>query len=115
MTDGDGRITVEELGEIMRSQGQNPTEADLHRTMKEADADRSGAISLSEFLNIMAGKINDHFNDEEIENAFKLIDKDRNGIVSATELKEVMSKLGGHKLSSFVVIHLERSHRAICR
>lgn len=37
--DGDGTITVKELGTVMRSLGQNPTEAELHDMISEVDAD----------------------------------------------------------------------------
>jgi len=37
--DGDGTITSKELGTVMRSLGQNPTEAELQDMINEVDAD----------------------------------------------------------------------------
>ena len=37
--DGDGTITTKELGTVMRSLGQNPTEADLQDMINEVDVD----------------------------------------------------------------------------
>ena len=43
--DGDGTITTKELGTVMRSLGQNPTEAELQDMINEVDADGTFAIS----------------------------------------------------------------------
>lgn len=37
--DGDGTITTKELGTVMRSLGQNPTEAELQDMVNEVDED----------------------------------------------------------------------------
>ena len=54
MIDGDGQITAKELGTVMRSMRQNPTEAELQDMINEVDADGSGTIDFPEFLTMMA-------------------------------------------------------------
>ena len=49
--DGDGTITTKELGTVMRSLGQNPTEAELQDMINEVDADGSGTIDFPEVNN----------------------------------------------------------------
>lgn len=43
--DGDGTITSKELGTVMRSLGQNPTEAELADMISEVDANGQGSVS----------------------------------------------------------------------
>ena len=50
--DGDGTITTKELGTVMRSLGQNPTEAELADMIDEVDADGAGTIDFPEFLTL---------------------------------------------------------------
>ena len=42
---------------MMRSLGQNPTEAELQDMVNEVDADGNGTIDFPEFLNLMAKKM----------------------------------------------------------
>ena len=55
--DGDGTITVFELGTVMRSLGQNPTETELQDMINEVDEDGGGSIDFTEFLTMMVKKM----------------------------------------------------------
>merc|ERR1711976_403676 len=92
--DGDGTITTKELGTVMRSLGQNPTEAELQDMINEVDADGNGTIDFPEFLSLMARKIKDTDTEEELREAFKVFDRDGNQLISAAELRQVMTTLG---------------------
>jgi len=105
--DGDGTITTVELGTVMRSLGQNPTEAELQDMINEVDADGNGTIDFPEFLTMMARKMRDTDSEEEIKEAFKVFDKDGNGYISAAELRHVMTNLG-EKLSDSEVDEMIR-------
>ncbi|PKU63018.1 Calmodulin [Dendrobium catenatum] len=87
-------ITTKELGTVMRSLGQNPTEAELQDMINEVDADGNGTIDFPEFLNLMARKMKDTDSEEELREAFRVFDKDQNGFISAAELRHVMTNLG---------------------
>ena len=79
---------------MMRSLGQNPTDAELQDMIDEFDTDKNGTIDFPEFLTMMARKMSVTDDEEEIRNAFKVFDKDENGFINAAELHQVMTKLG---------------------
>ncbi|ORY22500.1 hypothetical protein BCR39DRAFT_551441 [Naematelia encephala] len=105
--DGDGTITTKELGTVMRSLGQNPTEAELQDMIAEVDADGNASIDFAEFITLMARKMADTDTEEEIKEAFKVFDKDGNGYISSAELKHVMTNLG-EKLSDAEISEMIR-------
>ncbi|CAM8963640.1 unnamed protein product [Rhodiola kirilowii] len=86
----------QELGTVMRSLGQNPTEAELQDMINEVDADGNGTTDcFPEFLlKLMARKMKDTDSEEELKEAFRVFDKDQNGFISAAELRHVMTNLG---------------------
>ncbi|KAL6849764.1 hypothetical protein ACO1O0_009309 [Amphichorda felina] len=92
--DGDGQITVTELGTVMKSLGLNPSESELQDMLNEVDADGSGAIDFEEFLVMMARKGAGSDPDKELREAFKVFDRDGTGTISREELKDVMKSLG---------------------
>merc|ERR1712072_802649 len=92
--DGDGTITTKELGTVMRSLGQNPTEAELQDMINEVDADGNGVIDFPEFLSLVSRKMKDTDTEEELVEAFRVFDRDGSGSISAAELRHVMTNLG---------------------
>ncbi|KAJ2789300.1 hypothetical protein GGI18_002486 [Coemansia linderi] len=92
--DGDGNITAVELGSVMRSVGQNPTEAELQDMINEVDKDGNGTIDFGEFLSLMARQSSDNNEEEELKEAFRVFDKDGNGFISAAELRHALTNLG---------------------
>ena len=110
-----GEITTKELGTVMRSLGQNPSESELQDMINEVDSDNNGTIDFpgmwyitkrlavssvltvllhTEFLTMMARKMKDTDSEEEIREAFKVFDRDNNGFISAAELRHVMTSIG---------------------
>lgn len=79
--DGDGRVTAVELGTVMRSLGQNPTEAELRDMVQEADEDGNGHIDFEEFLAMMARKIKEVDSVDELREAFRIFDRDGDGYI----------------------------------
>ena len=92
--DRNGTITAWNLGTVMKSLGQNPTEVELQDMINEVDANHNGVIEFPEFLAMMTRQMNSDDREEEIREAFNVFDKDSNGFISATELRQMMDSLG---------------------
>jgi calmodulin len=91
-----GTITTKELGTVMGSLGQSPTEEELQEMVKEVDADGSGAIDFQEFLTLLARQMREASgaDEEELREAFRVFDQDQNGFISRDELRHVLQNLG---------------------
>lgn len=89
--EGNGTVTTKELGTVMRSLGQNPTEAELQDMINEVDADGIGTIDFPEFLSLMARKMKDTDTQEELIESFKVFDKNGDGMMSIRELKHLIT------------------------
>lgn len=92
--DKKGLITPKELGAVMKSLGQNPTDAELFDMLSEVDLNNNGQIDYNEFLSLMTRKMRDTDTEEELIETFKIFDKDGNGQISAKEIVEIMTALG---------------------
>ncbi|EFJ14562.1 hypothetical protein SELMODRAFT_413463 [Selaginella moellendorffii] len=92
--DGDGSITTKELGIVMRSLGQNPSDTELLDMINEVDVDGNGTIDWTEFLVLMARKMKDADAEEDLKEAFTVLDRNRDGFITEIELKHVMHQLG---------------------
>ncbi|KAL0740059.1 LOW QUALITY PROTEIN: hypothetical protein Bca4012_081572 [Brassica carinata] len=81
-----GCITTKELATVMRSRGQNPTEAELQDMINEVDENGNGTIDFPKFLNLMAWKMKNTDSEEELKEAFRVFDKNQSGFISAAEI-----------------------------
>jgi len=92
--DGDGNITMKELGPVLRSLGYNPSEAEINQLLLDYDNDGSGALDFSEFLTMLPKIQRTGDSEEEVEEAFRVFDKEASGSMSAAELRHVMTNMG---------------------
>ena len=92
--DKDGAITARELGNMMRSIGQNPTDEEVMAMIKEVDLNSDGKIELDEFMTLMARNSPDTQTEDEVINAFRVFDKEGNGLIQTDELKDIMMTIG---------------------
>ncbi|XP_067653603.1 uncharacterized protein [Haliotis asinina] len=92
--DGDGRITCAELGVVMRSLGQNPTDTELQDMVKEMDHDGKGFGEFSDFVNIVNRKNANKMSDVEMIEMFRVFDTDGDGYIGRHDLKNTMKHLG---------------------
>ena len=111
---GDGKISSVELGAVLRSLGENLSEAELEQMIKDVDEDGDGEIDLQEFINLNSheskrGAASSHDGEagvdssssvtEALQSAFDVFDSNKDGFISAPELHRVLSGLGDDHVS----------------
>lgn len=97
--DGDGSITTDELGTVMRNLGQFPSADELSMMLKEIDIDGDGTFSFEEFVQVMAnmGGISEQSEEDEekeLREAFKVFDKSGCGYICASDIRAILQCLG---------------------
>ncbi|XP_038053485.1 calmodulin-A-like [Patiria miniata] len=91
--DGNGFISSKELGAVMRSLGQNPTDTELHAMINEADINGDGLVNFEDFMLLMTQRLKVLDRDEGIREAFRAFDKEDKGSFDVAELRYVLSNI----------------------
>ena len=86
----DGKITLLELANVMRSLNMDPTEEELKEMIDEVDLDGNGEIDFEEFVTLMNRRSKETDTEEVIINAFKVFDIEGNGLLSITDMRHIM-------------------------
>ena len=92
--DGSGAINADELGTVMRSLGETPTDAEVIKMVQEVDESGDGEIDFDEFCGMMRKKMKESNEEEELKAAFRCFDKDGSGTIEQAELRAIMTTLG---------------------
>merc|ERR1712106_610381 len=90
----DGSVDSIGVKTIMRSIGQNPSEAEIADMINQVDKDGTGSLDFPEFLMMMCLKSDVENAEDEIREAFQVFDGDGNGFINRQELACVMGNLG---------------------
>ena len=93
--DGDDKITVGELGDVLRAVGHNCSQETVLAMLEEVDLDANGFIDFPEFLSIVAERLtNAEENENDLIETFKHYDLHGTGFITASNLRLAMGRLG---------------------
>ncbi|EPE33874.1 EF-hand [Glarea lozoyensis ATCC 20868] len=102
--DKTGTISVEEFAKVMKSTGQNPTEAEVQQIIDEVDLDGDGTISFDEFISMMTGGRSRHpaptaaaeedDSDADLAKAWKEYDPSLKSSITGSQLRQLLGSLG---------------------
>ncbi|XP_064623006.1 calmodulin-like [Lineus longissimus] len=98
--DLDGHITFNELGSVMNSLGQNPSEAEIQDMINEVDVDGNGTIDFPEFLQMMCRRDKPVDPVDEIIRAFRVFDTDGTGYIDARKIVHVIQEVLGDEVTN---------------
>ncbi len=115
--DGGGTISNSELGTVMRTLGQNPTETEIEAMIREVDIDGNGEIDFDEFCRLMVKQMEQNQPAEELVEVFKIFDKDSNGQIDWYDLgvafREIGEKVSDEDLKAMIDEHDHDKDRAL--
>ena len=96
--DGNGKIDARELGTLIRSMGENPTETEVQALIKSVDENHNGLLEFNEFMKLMENQRFELITKEDLVNIFRAFDKDGSGKLLGEDVKQIVIS-GGEKLT----------------
>ena len=94
-SDQSGSIQSEEIAQVMRTLGQNPTNEEVEAMVNNIDVDGNGEVDFDEFLILMVQQLKkENEAEEELVEVFNMFDKDGDGLISVHDLVARFTELG---------------------
>eukprot|EP01080_Neovahlkampfia_damariscottae_P000227 gene227-4473_t len=92
--DGDGTISSNEIGIVMKALGENPTDDQIANCLSEMETTEDGSLAYEEYERIMTTKkIGDEAYENNVLEAFKFFDKEGTGTVKVDVMKELLTSM----------------------
>lgn len=88
---GSGQVSRDDLGDLMRSVGRNPTDQELQDLLREADVENTGSINFESFIIVMSNSVSTLESTEELLEAFQFFDKEGLGVINTSQLKDILT------------------------
>ena len=91
---GDGKISVSQLGDVLRALGQNPTETEVKKCCSQQKPE--DRITFDQFLPILQATSRNKSTDtaEDFIEGLRHFDKDGSGYIASAELRHLLTTLG---------------------
>merc|ERR1711997_520202 len=88
-------IPCKEVGYVLRTLGQNPTEDEVIALVCEAGCDWEGDFTCDDFLSVAVLSVQKQVNRlDDVRTAFRVFDNNGDGVISKNELKNAMISFG---------------------
>ena len=87
----DNKISLNELGDILRICGAAPSQQELMMIIKNLEENGNENISFEIFIKLLERLLNTQDSEEDLINEFRKIDKIGDGTMAASDLKKLMS------------------------
>jgi Ca2+-binding EF-hand superfamily protein len=91
---GNGSLDVQELGVLLRSLGEDLTEAELRERMRSVDSDSSGEVDFDEFAALIF-----QWQEQELHDVFHYFDEDDSGNISLDEMCKAIRALSEREVT----------------
>lgn len=102
---GDGSVSVDEVGEVMKQLGADLSRERLERLVTEVDKDGSGELEFPEFIQLMARQMRDGTDEKEMKEMFLMLSNGEK-LVPVVAVRSMLYKLvvqnpdADHKVSA---------------
>jgi len=88
-------LPCKEIGYILRTLGQNPTEDEILALVCEANCDWEGELSRNDFLSVAYARVQTQVNRlDDVKAAFRAFDNNGDGYISKAEIKDAILRFG---------------------
>ena len=89
----DGRISFQELKEVMEKCQCSCSEAELQDYVNDVNIDENGELDMEAFLDIIENYQRDNDTEEELQEVFKIFDKNNTKLITPKNVMDVFSKI----------------------